>query len=68
MNRFPLFLLAPVLGLGACAGHAAGAPPAALTLARRLADAPRPEDAPLLTCPLPANVASGAAARQSGWN
>jgi type IV secretion system protein VirB9 len=42
MKRFPLFLLAPVLGLGACAGHAAGGPPAALTLARRLVDAPRP--------------------------
>jgi len=41
MKRFPLFLFVPALGLGACAGHAAGAPPAALTLARRLADAPQ---------------------------
>ena len=33
-----------------------------------LADATRPEDEPLLTCQLPANVASVAAARQSARN
>ncbi|MGH6706735.1 MAG: P-type conjugative transfer protein TrbG [Sphingomicrobium sp.] len=42
MNRFPLLLLAPALGLGACAGNAAKAAPAGLAAAHRLSDIPRP--------------------------
>jgi type IV secretion system protein VirB9 len=47
MKRFPLFLLAPALGLGACAGDGARAAPTTMTAARlvpavRLAEASQP--------------------------